>query len=168
MRDLWYRLTVFDADQKATLEEAEKMMGLRAPLQLPPTTRKVLSFRIMARFLRLTAYSLEVREWRNGFLDTAGFGGGPKSNWFDKFPQLRERFQEDRPLDATSSPIYHYWFLSDEKWGQTDEPLVCIEVSGRIHYRDGVSKDLMKIYQQSGNDLNLTMLRTLSKFAPKT
>lgn len=167
MSDLWTQLVRYDADQSVIMQKAERLLGLASPSALPKSTRKVLTFRVMARFLRLAAFSLDVREWRNGFLDTSGFGGGPRSTWFDQFPQLRERLLVKEEHDVMNLPEYRFWFLSDALWGDTETPLVCVETTGYIHYRDGTSKDLMAIYKANARDLNTTMLNTMSRFAPK-
>lgn len=46
--------------------------------------------------------------WRNGIFDTSGYGGGPVTEWFDRFGLNLQGGGEDHGLDQ---PGYRYWFL---------------------------------------------------------
>jgi hypothetical protein len=164
--EIWKKMISYGVNQKTLLEEVERKLALPAPSKLPSTTRKVLSFRIMAAFLRLTAFSLEIREWRNGYHDTSGFGGGRNDKYFNLFPQLKERLRESKPTDPLNEPSYRFWFLIDEPW-TSESALVCIENTAYVHYRDGTTKDLMASYKELNRNVYAVMATHLLQFAPQ-
>ena len=165
--EVWNRILAEQESLPKLIEEFERQSGLSSPSKLPSTNRKVLSFRVMSMFLRTTAFSLDVREWRNGFLDTSGFGGGIQGTWFGEYPQLHERLREKLVTDFQDQSHYRLWFLIDEKWG-AKSTLACVETTGWVHFKDGTSMDLMKEFKKAGRKIMPVAMKALGQFGPES
>jgi T3SS (YopN, CesT) and YbjN peptide-binding chaperone 2 len=163
--DFWSRTVSYDSDLKRLLNEVDGHIGLRSPVSLPATTRKVLTFRVMAAFMRATVFSLAEMDWRNGMLDTAGFGGGARDGWFDEYPQLRDRIAVHLATDPLDDPSRRFWFLIDQRW-TAPSTLVCMETTGWVHFKDGTSSDLMKAYREGSRQLWPIVFEHLNEFIP--
>ena len=100
---------------------------------LQPSNRDV-SYRFMAQFLTNALHSHTSGRWeaRNGFCDSAGYGGGV-SDEFTLFPSAIARLHICLPSDLGSQPAYRYWFLLRDEHAQ-----VCLETSTALTWqRDG-------------------------------
>jgi hypothetical protein len=128
-------------DSRRFLDEIGDAIGIEAPKKLPKSTPATISFRYICEFLTHAVGRLEQWECRNGFCDTSGYGGGKQESWFASFPAV----QADRPVkplaDGRFSPAYGYWFLL-----KNTEPMLCFDIDGQLHMRDGQVHDLATLY----------------------
>lgn len=117
------------------------MLGEPVPEKLPPTTRGVLAFRAMAAASMAVVLEPDTWRWESGYLDTSSFGGGPKSEWFKRFPAAGEaaRGMQAGPRELEAS--YRFWF-----WVRGGKPLACVSVEAIAYDEAGGSVDLMKFY----------------------
>jgi hypothetical protein len=73
--DIWKAMIAAERPQEV-LDEVCRRMGLAIPTRLPPSTPRVLVYRCIAAVLAHAAFGRARWECRDGFLDTAGEGGG--------------------------------------------------------------------------------------------
>lgn len=89
------------------LAEVERALRLPHVVSVPPATPPTLTWRCIAA--ALASEVLGVRHLRalNGFLDTSGGGGGPRTELFDAFPPAQATLGALKHAGAA----YRYWFL---------------------------------------------------------
>lgn len=69
--------------------------------------------------------------WRNGMLDTSGYGSGPRLDWFASFPTLTPLPPESGAAFPTD-PAFGHWFLLME-----DNPVLCLDPDANAHFQLG-------------------------------
>lgn len=119
------------------------MISLPIPSHLPKGTPATLVYRFIAAFLSPTVFTPDHWECRNGYFDTADFGSGVVND-FELFPGARERLRVTLPGDSLEEPACRFWFLRQE-----DEPLLCLETTGRAWSRDGAEHDLVSLHKKN-------------------
>ena len=144
-------LDVLAADDRRThiVEQLEGSEGLGSPKSTPPTNRRSVGPRVLARFA--ASASLTTRRWdiRNGYLDTSGEEGGV-NEFVDLFPGIT---LDPLPSDPGGEPSYRYWFVLDHE----GTPFTVIDVDRGLAWRrdrDGEQFDLMDIYKSSGGRID--------------
>jgi hypothetical protein len=124
------------------LDEIAQEVRLVPPKHLPTSTPTTIVYRFIADFLTHAIGKLERWECRNGYLDTAGEGGGKRHYLFDKFPALRkeENLRETEPFEGEYA--YNFWFLLKD-----DVPVLCLDTRGIAYRKDGSCCDLGHLYE---------------------
>lgn len=104
------------------LDEVCQSLRLEVPQRLPPSTPSTVTYRFVAEFLTHSVGRLETWECRNGFFDTSGWGGGgPRHDWFSRFPHVPVAEMPSRGEAFLGQPGYPYWFLLRD-----GEPKLCL------------------------------------------
>jgi hypothetical protein len=142
----WPQALVMAEDMKECLNEICQALGWSVPDPLPPSTRQAVVYRFMAEFVAHTCLSRRDWEWRNGFCDTSGYGGGVRREWFRQFPKAQESARRHDEDDITRIPEYRFWFLV--RTNKIDTPVLCLETNGIAFRPNGQSEDLYKLFQQ--------------------
>jgi len=133
---------MLDRPQKF-LDQICQAMGMTVPKKLPKTTATTVAFRYITDFLPHAIGQLEQWECRNGFLDTSGYDGGKRENWFNRFPSITPGKMSEQLAHGKLDPAYGYWFLLRD-----GEPMLCIDLNGRLHKPNGEAYDLLSIYSK--------------------
>lgn len=124
-----------------TVLRLEEGLRNRPSTQLLPTTRKLLTYRVLTAFA--TVGSTERFYWdiSSAFLDTSGYGGGARHELFTMFPGAAGR-RDSYPENALGDPAYRFWVLS-----RSGKPEIMLDDEG-IVYRP--SKDPQDLYESFG------------------
>ena len=125
------------------LDRISGLLERPVPSPLPQTTRRVLSVRVMASASLLVSMERSRWRWANGFIDTSGYGGGVKLDWFERFPLALEALGQIETGPREVEGAYRYWF-----WLRDDEPQICVGMDGRCLMLDGSSIDVMSLYAE--------------------
>jgi hypothetical protein len=98
------------ADPRYFLYRLEAAAGLPAPSQVPAATTSTLVCRLLAAIASTAIKSVHPIEIQSGFIDTAGYGGGPNEA-LDSFSAIPEEFRRPREDDFYGQPGYRFWIL---------------------------------------------------------
>jgi hypothetical protein len=126
------------------LDEISREARLTVPKKLPASTAATLTYRYISDFLTHSVGRLENWECRNGFEDSSGYGGGVRCQLFEHFSVFA-----DENTISHGSPIfweyaYNFWFLLKD-----ENPVLCLDTSGRLFRRDGGCHKLTGLYKRS-------------------
>ena len=141
----WPQAFLMADDLKECLDKVSDALGWSVPDPLPPTSKQVLTYRFMAEFISHTCLSRRRWEWRNGFTDTAGYGGGVNRQWFSQFSDAQESARRHDADDILATPEYRFWFLVNPD--DTAEPALCLETTGVAYRSDGKSVNFYALYK---------------------
>lgn len=141
----WPQALLMTEDMKECLDEICEAVGWPVSDPLPPSTRQSVVYRFMAEFLTHTCLGRRHWEWRNGFTDTSGYGGGVNGQWFSHFPEAQQSARRHDEDDVLRTPEYRFWFLVRPQTNET--PALCLETKGAAFRRDGRSEDLYELYR---------------------
>jgi len=140
--EIWTEM--FESNElKTLLDKISKMMGLTVPASLPPSTNTTLVYRFISTFLTHAAFGKHKWECRNGFFDTADYGGGVVKD-FNIFPGAQKQLRVVLPDDILDQPAYRFWFLR-----RNDVPVLCLEISGLAWLKEETPYSLMELYQKN-------------------
>jgi hypothetical protein len=149
-RDCWQEVVTAD-DLRPQLDRLRvhaglPPVGLAAADRLPRSTRSVVAYRVIAAFMAHQVFSGAAWRCLTGYLDSSGMGGGVRGQFFDKFPEARERMANSVTLfDEDWQAAYGFWFLAKD-----DEPRLAIEPGqGTAWASDGRKIDLFAKYQRT-------------------
>ncbi len=143
--DFWMKLSTTE-DQKAFLDVFSRKLGLRVPKQLPSSTASTIVFRLIYTWVRQGLFRLTEMQCRNGCLDTSGYGGGVREEWFELFPDAKERLRQVEKNDFFDEPAYRFWFLLTD-----GKPIAALETKGLIFFKGGGSENLYSDYRKLRN-----------------
>ncbi len=124
----------------------EKHVGLPHVNALPPTTPRVLSYRVLAAFARLHAFGIPV-EISMSTIDTSGMGGG-RASWLADYPNV-ERLTSDQP--------FGFWHAKSK-----DTEFVIEAEPAILHRRNGATVVLPDRYNKDARNLGRLMGFVLS------
>lgn len=105
----WLERWLTLADPEQVVDEAIETLELPIAVTMPPTTRRIFGFRLVAAILGSRLMQRDYLHGRMGFGDTAGYGGGVASELSDftaVFPP-----QRDEDPDLESSRAADCWLL---------------------------------------------------------
>lgn len=124
----------------------EKHVGLPHVNALPPTTPRVLSYRVLAAFARLHALGIPV-EISMSTIDTSGMGGG-RASWLADYPTV-ERLTSEQP--------FGFWHAKskDTEFVIETEPAI-------LHRRNGATVVLPDRYNKDARNFGRLMGFVLS------
>jgi hypothetical protein len=83
---------------------------------------------------------------RNGYLDSSS-GSCRRDEYFTRFPGARDRLARTQADDLLGEPAYRFWFLLAD-----DEPLICLETTGSVWTRQGITIDLTRVTREGVSD----------------
>jgi hypothetical protein len=127
----------------ALLEQRVELPHVNA---LPPTTPRVLSYRVLAAFARLHAFGIPV-EISMSTIDTSGMGGG-RASWLADYPNV-ERLTSDQP--------FGFWHAKSK-----DTEFVIEAEPAILHRRNGATVVLPDRYNKDARNLGRLMGFVLS------
>jgi len=142
--DFWWDVVGTD-DMKRLVERIEAWAGIPSPAAIPPTSAEVLVYRVISALLTTACFGRD--SWRcvNGYLDSSGGGGGPRTDYFDAFPLIAGELLRRQPNDLLEIPEYRFWFVL-----RANDPVLAFEISsGTCWDRDGRTIKLLRLYAQS-------------------
>jgi len=125
------------------LDEVTVALRLPVPKHLPSSTETTIAYRFVAEFLTHTIGRRERWQCRNGCLDTSGYGGGQRDEWFAQFPDAATLVATERCGEAPFGPSYFYWFLLKD-----DVPMICLRTDGTLFTKQGSRHELLPLYRQ--------------------
>lgn len=144
--DVWPALAGAD-DPREVILELERRAGLVPPVSLARSTRRVLTYRVIAAIIAMGTFGRTLIECRNGFLDSSGSGGSePRSDFFRAFPEVQARAAESPHNSWSDCAEYHFWFIVRDR-----EPVLALEPrAARAWSREGVTHDLALAWRRAG------------------
>jgi hypothetical protein len=113
----------FSTDVSILVDELSDRLGQRVPVPLPPTSPRVLAYRIISAALGATAFARNKWEARSGFLDTSGDCGGPVT-WFRSVPEVASQLT-GLSETAEYEMAVRFWFLLRD-----GSPVACLSEDG--------------------------------------
>jgi hypothetical protein len=133
--------TFLASDPREFIALLEKRVQLPHVNALPPTTPRVLSYRVLAAFARLHALGVPA-EISMSTIDTSGMGGGPAS-WITDYPTV-ERLTSDQP--------FGFWLAKskDSEFVLETEPAI-------LHRRNSSTVVLPDTYNKVGRNFGRLM-----------
>lgn len=124
----------------------ERVVGLPKTRTLPPTTPRVLTYRLLAAFARLNAFARPV-DITMSAIDSTGMDSGP-ADWLTDYPSVARR---------TSTSPFGFWHA------QSRETELVIETeSATLHRRDGSTRSLTTLYNDEGRAFERLLGRVLT------
>lgn len=148
-----------NAEPVAFLRRLEASVGLPSPNHAPPTTPTTLTYRILAQLAAIAFKSTGTIKIEEGFIDTAGAGGGPNPDLV-KFPAIAPDLLRPRPDDYFGEPGYRFWIVY-----RKGVPWLAFEqdtgLAWGAHRPDVVST--MALYDQVGRDVTMATLEVLRR-----
>lgn len=145
------------ADPRQFLHRLETAAGLRLPQQVPAATPTTLTYRILAAIAATAVKSVHAIEIQPGYIDTAGYGGGPNEA-LTVFATIPPEFLRPRDDDLFGEPGYRFWIVRKD-----DVPVLAVEQREALAWtphRD-VALPLMPLYEASRRHLLVTALELL-------
>jgi len=130
-------------DPIALLNKLSETLRLPVPKKLPKSTHTCLVYRVITEFLSHAIGGKVDWECRNGFCDSSGWGGGPRTDWFKAFPAIKTLPVPERHPNLEFQTEYYYWFLLRDA-----EPVLCFDVNGTVITKAGKTLQLMSLYQK--------------------
>ncbi|MEV0288823.1 hypothetical protein AB0H36_32290 [Kribbella sp. NPDC050820] len=134
-------------DPRAFLEWLESAAGLPLVQRVPASTPTTLVYRTLAGIAATSFMTLHSPEIEMGYIDTAGYGGGPAS-WLDMFP-IGAEVRRPQPADLFGQPGYRFWMC------RRPGLMLAFETSnGTAWATRGEPVELMQRYQAVGRDID--------------
>jgi hypothetical protein len=125
------------------LDEVAREAGLHPPKTLPSSTPKTITYRYIADFLTHAIGHLSRWECRNGFLDTSGTSGGARTEWFQRFPDIKTSRDLRHTNPIKGEYAYNFWFLLKDGL-----PVICLDTTGKLYRPDRNPRDLVTLYRR--------------------
>jgi hypothetical protein len=143
----------------AVVRVVEAGAQLQPPTQAPPTTAKVLAYRVIARVLTTLVDDRHDWDVRSGYLQTFQLGSG---TWpeLSEFPGVAPFLDERRPDDVEGQPAFRFWFVK-----RGTESVAVLDTDSRLYLRDRPPIELLPIYKRT-RSLTATIGETLSHLLP--
>jgi hypothetical protein len=144
--DVWGRIAKGDSTREM-LDEICNVVRLPIPSPLPAGTAASLTYRVITAALQIKTFAPKRWSCLNGFCDSSGFmGSGIRGELFRYFPLVESPSEsEESPNYGVDDPL-RFWFLCCD-----DEPMICLETTGRAYSRKGVMIDLKAKYARRRN-----------------
>jgi hypothetical protein len=147
------------ADPREFLHRIEAAAGLPAPPKVPPTTPRSLTLRVLAAIAATAFKTPKPIDIEMGFIDTAGYGGGPNAK-LQLFTGIDRQLLAARDDDFYGEPGYRFWVVN-----QAGEPVLCFEHESASAWTRHTEStyDLMSLYDESRRHLLVTALKILRR-----
>ena len=146
-------------EQYEFLRRVEDICAIERPHALPATTDSVLAYRVIAALTASQAFDRYVPSMRNGYCDTAGMGGGVRSQLIARFEGLTGR-THPMPGNPFGEGAYHVWVACypPEAKHRVD---LAFDLSGAHVHKAGRPKDdrfdLTRTYQAVGRQFDVLL-----------
>lgn len=132
------------------IDRIERRLGIETPEETPPSTPKVIAYRVITGLLRATQSTSDALTVHMAFFDSSS----PLSD--DGFSGLGDGFEHAEAYAATLPPAGHPDEPGSRFWGIThDHKLVAyVHDSGFLFMPHGKTFDLGKLYAKSKRNIN--------------
>jgi len=157
---------VFSAeDPHDIVHRIEAALNLR-PMYKPITKPRTLTYRLIARVLTSLVDDRHRWDARMGFLDTSGYGGGPRHQVDELFPNALDHVQHLPNLPPWSRRR-HLWILGYDIDSPKPHPIAVLSDDANLFLpgKKG-TVDLMDRYNANGRHLNATIHAALGRLLP--
>lgn len=132
-----------------TVLRLEEGLRSKPSTQLLPTTRKLLTYRVLTAFATVSSTERLYWDTSSAFLDTSGYGGGAKHELFKMFQGAaarRDSYPEN--VFGEDEPAYRYWVLS-----RSGKPEIMLDDEGIAYRPSGDPRDLYESFGKNGRQL---------------
>lgn len=145
------------ADPREFLNRLEVAAGLPSPQHVPATTPTTLVYRLLAAIASTAIKSVHPIEVQAGFIDTAGYGGGPNEA-LDAFSAIDPELRRPRADDFYGEPGYRFWMVVRD-----DVPVLAFEQREGLAWTQHHDETfpLIGLYEESRRHLLVTALKLL-------
>lgn len=146
------------AEPRGFLDRLERAAGLPTPSQVPSSTPRTLTYRVLAAIAATAFKSVHPIEIQQGYIDSSGYGAGPNEN-LDGFP-IDPAHLRALPDDLFDEARYRFWILVRD-----GGPVLAVDqADGFAWTPHGASPiELMALYKQSRRHLLTTTLEVLRR-----
>jgi len=150
--DRWTQINVWERiargeSTRNVLDDICALLHLLVPSPLPAATPASLTYRVITAMLRIKTFSPVRWCCLNGVLDSSGVGGCEiRRGLFARFPAVKAPSNSERSEDPVLSRATDFWFLCCG-----DEPVICLETSGRAYSTKGLIIELQPEYAKRRN-----------------
>jgi hypothetical protein len=127
-----WEVLLMDGGLTRVMDAFAKRLAWKRPKKRPPTSEETLANRCFKALLNRRLMEPGKWEVRNGCLDTSGFGGGPREEWFKAFPSANKARETRLPSDVLGVAEYRFFFLLRD-----ESPQICIDKGGVLHRAGG-------------------------------
>jgi hypothetical protein len=138
--DVWDRVAKGDSTREI-LDEISNLIRLPKPSPLPAGTATSLTYRMITATLQVKTFATAGWTCLSGFHDSSGFEGSSiRTELFRCFPSvhLPSDWENSHKLGIIGPS--GFWFLCCD-----DEPMICLEITGRGYSRGGTMIDLSSV-----------------------
>jgi hypothetical protein len=145
--DCWTQVNVWDRiargeSTQSILDEICTILCLPVHSPLPAATPVSLTYRVITAVLRTKTFSPARWNCLNGFLDSSGFEGCEiRRDLFSPFPTVPVPLSPENSGNSALPRGSDFWFLCCK-----DEPIICLETTGRAYSTKGVTIELQPEY----------------------
>ena len=146
------------ADPRRFLDRLERAAGLPSPAQVPAATARTLTYRLLAAVAATAFKSVHPIEIQQGFIDTAGYGGGHNDN-LGSFSIEHERLRGG-PEDFFGEAGYRFWIVVRDQ-----VPVLAIDEFDAFAWtpQHEAPMDLMGLFKASRRQVLTTVLEVLRR-----
>jgi len=143
---------------KIFLDSLCRAAGLDVNIKLPPSTGPVIACGIMAKIVQSRIFSPDRYKFLMAYWDTSGaVEGGIREELVNLFKTTKTLL--DMPAELQAKKAYRYFFLKN----LSTEKIICLfDMKGFIHFPDNTEFDLLKLYNQSSRDIDISFSRISS------
>jgi len=160
-----FRLTWAEAmstqSPRLVVDEIEAVAGLRPPVEVAPTTPRVLAYQFIAAALATTVNDECVWDARNEFIDSsADWGlGDPEdlNGYLANFPEALRDLESTPRIGLWHEPESHFWALLRD-----GEPFALVSIEGVVYLRER-RRSLLDESQDSPCATLIAVLESLAK-----
>lgn len=146
------------AEPRGFLDRLEREAGLPTPSQVPGSTPRTLTYRVLAAVAATAFKSVHPIEIQQGFIDSSGYDAGSNPN-LDGFPIDPERLRA-QPDDFYGESRYRFWIVVRD-----DVPVLAVDQADGFAWtaHDPTPIHIMDLYKGSRRHLLTTTLEVLRR-----
>jgi hypothetical protein len=146
------------AEPRSFLYRLEQAAGLPTPTQVPSSTPRTLTFRVLAAIAATAFKSVHPIEIQQGFIDSSGYDAGPNRN-LEGFTIDPERLRA-QPDDYFGEARYRFWIVVRD-----EVPVLAVDQADAFAWtpHDTSPIQLMELYKGSRRQLLTTTLEVLRR-----
>ena len=146
------------AEPRGFLDRLEREAGLPTPSQVPSSTPRTLTYRVLAAIAATAFKSVHPTEIQQGFVDSSGYDAGPNPN-LDGFPIDPARLRA-QPDDFFGEARYRFWIVVRD-----EVPILAVDQADAFAWtpHDSSPIQLMGLYERSRRHILTTALEVLRR-----
>jgi hypothetical protein len=148
----WLEVLAAEDRRSYVIEALEGVCGFTTPNKTPPTARKSIGPRLIARFASAAAFTTRTWHIRNAFHDSSGMWSGV-NEWARDIRGPRFNSLES---DLLGEPHYRYWFVLNHKHEAAAVVDVDLGVAWRRE-RPDTAYELMDLYAAHASRIDRVM-----------